>query len=169
MRCIGLFVLLIMCLPARAEIIQSSADHYTLRQEATSELPPDQLWQRLINPQNWWHPDHTYSGSAEHLSLDPVAGGVWAEHWDGNSVIHGTVVNVMAGSMLRLDAPFGPLQEQAIHAVWTITIEAHESGSKVTFNEVATGSSASGLEELAKAVDYVKTEAMSRLVATKTK
>lgn len=169
MRCSGLLVLLMMCLPVRAEIINASADHYTLRQEAASALSPQQLWQRLIDPKSWWHPDHTYSGSAEHLSLDPVAGGVWAERWDGNSVIHGTVVNVVAGSMLRLDAPFGPLQSQAVHAVWTITIEARETGSKVMFDEVATGSSASDLAELAKAVDYVKTEALSRLVMSESK
>ncbi|GHA20159.1 hypothetical protein GCM10008090_32580 [Arenicella chitinivorans] len=153
-----------LCPSVRADVIQASADHFTLRQEASSVLPPPQLWQRLIQPQLWWHPEHTYSGNAGNLSLDPVAGGVWAERWEGNSVIHGTVVNVAAGTMLRLDAPFGPLQERAVDVVWTISIQAHETGSLVIFEEVANGTNASGLDELAKAVDYVKTEAIKRLV-----
>jgi len=150
---------------ASAEVVSAAPEHYVLKHEASSELAPKQLWARLIDPRQWWHPDHTYSGDSSNLSLELTVGGQWREDWNGNSVLHGTVINVTVGSMLRLDAPFGPLQELAVNTVWTITVEPEGSGSKVTFDEVANGSKFSGLDELAKAVDFVKREALSRLVS----
>ena len=152
-------------LPASAEVIAAAPDHYTLRHEAVSALSPDDMWARLIQPDTWWHPDHTYSGKAEHLWLNPNAGGLWLESWDGNSVAHGRVLALMEGRLLRLSAPFGPLQGMGVNVVWTITLEQDEEtgGTKVTFDEVANGSSASGLDQIAPAVDRVKQEAIERL------
>ena len=150
---------------AQADIIKSGPDHFTLKHEGISELSPEDLWARLINPNQWWHPDHSYSGSSEHFSLDLKAGGLWLEEWDGGSVAHGQVLYVNPGKEIRLDAPFGPLQQMAVKAIWTISITPHEDGSKVVFDEVVNGSSESNLEEMAAAVNYVKTEAMSRLIS----
>jgi len=147
----------------QAEVVSSSADHYILNHTAVSPLSPDELWLRLVEPASWWHPDHTYSGDASNLSLQPSAGGHWREQWGNNSVLHGVVLNIDKGKLLRLDAPFGPLQELAVKVIWTITIEADGSGSKVMFDEVANGVSNSKLDELARAVDFVKQEAITRL------
>ena len=70
------------------------------------------------------------------------------------------------GEILRLDAPFGPLQEMAVKDVWTITVTPEGDGSKIVFDEVVNGSAASDLEEMAKAVDFVKQEAIGRLAGT---
>ena len=160
---IAVGTLVLAALPASAEIIASSSDHYTLRHEATSTLSPEDMWDRLIQPDTWWHPDHTYSGTSEHLWLNPQAGGLWLESWDGNSVEHGRVLTLMEGQYIRLDAPFGPLQEMAVNVVWTITIEPDGDGTRVIFDEVANGSAASKLDEVAPAVDFVKQEAINRL------
>ncbi|WP_300396518.1 hypothetical protein [Henriciella sp.] len=156
----------VLAAPAGAEIIAASADHYTLRHEATSTRSPGEMWQRLIDPAAWWSPDHTFSGDAANLSLDPQAGGLWREDWADGSVSHGTVLSVMEGKMLRLDAPFGPLQGMGVTVIWTITIEPDgEGGSTVIFDEVANGATASQLARIAPAVDGVKGEAIARLVA----
>lgn len=149
--------------PVQAKIVNSAPDHFTLKHEAVSTLPPKAMWKRLIKPQTWWHPDHTYSGSAKNLSLKAKAGGFWKEVWPEGSVIHGEVLYIKKGEQLRLSAPFGPLQEMAVTDIWTITISPHENGSKIVFDEVANGTAASGLDELAKAVDFVKQEAIERL------
>lgn len=156
----------VVAAPASAEIITAAPDHYTLKQEGVSKLPPNALWKRLTTPADWWHPDHTYSGDAAKLSVDPQAGGLWREDWAGSSVTHGQVLLAKENEQLRLDAPFGPLQELGVSVVWTITLAPDEQsgGTKVTFSEVANGTSASKLDELAPAVDFVKTEAMTRLV-----
>lgn len=155
--------IMLAALPAAADITASSPDHYTLRQEAVSTLSPEDMWDRLLQPEVWWHPDHTYSGDASNLSLTPKAGGFWMESWDENSVAHGQVLTVLDGQYIRLNAPFGPLQEMAVNVIWTITIEPEGEGCRVVFDEVANGTSASGLDEVAPAVDYVKTEAIKRL------
>lgn len=150
---------------AMADVVSSGSDHYVLRHEASSELPPEALWDKLVNVANWWHPDHTYSGDAANLSLDATAGGSWREDWADGSVIHGEVLYANPPNKLRLEAPFGPLQGMAVNVVWSISIQPSETGSLVMFDEIATGSSVSGLEQLAPAVDGVKQEALERLVS----
>lgn len=159
--------LLLLPLTTRAEIVSSSETHFTLRHEATSPLSPERLWEKLIRPASWWHPDHSYSGDAGNLSLDAQAGGLWREDWDGGSVSHGRVLLVIPGKTLRLEAPFGPLQGLGAYTVWTISIAAGDGGSVVVFDEVATGPSTAKLAEVAGAVDFVKSEAIRRLVAEK--
>ncbi len=149
---------------AGAGVIKSSPDHFTLKQEATSELSPEELWDKLLEPSLWWH--HSYSGDVQNMSLDPKINGLWKEEWADGSVIHGRILYISDGKQIRFDAPFGPLQAMAITDVWTITIAPDgETGSIVTFDEVANGSSESGLDKLADVVDQVKTEAILRLVA----
>lgn len=151
---------------AAADIVEATPERYVLRQEASSVLAADTLWARLIKPASWWHPDHTYSGDAANLSLEATAGGLWREDWQGGSVLHGQVLLVLDGSTLKLDAPFGPLQDLAVTVVWTISVTSEGSGSRVVFDEIANGTAASKLDALAPAVDFVKTEAIRRLTAT---
>lgn len=80
--------------------------------------------------------------------------------------MHGEVLNAVPGKLLRLDAPFGPLQGMGVSVVWTISIKADGTGSLVTFDEIANGSASSKLDALAPAVDGVKAEAMRRLTST---
>lgn len=159
-------VSLLTALSVQAEIVEASGGRYVLKHEARSNLAPADLWARLIKPETWWHPDHTYSGDAGNLSVEPTAGGLWREEWPGGSVLHGQVLNAVSGQLLRLDAPFGPLQGMGVSVVWTISIKADGTGSLVTFDEIANGSAASKLDALAPAVDGVKTEAMRRLTLT---
>jgi len=167
MRSAFLLATAIAGLPASAEIVSATADHYTLRHEAVSDLGVEETWERLIQPETWWHPDHTYSGNAEHLWLNPNAGGPWMESWEGNVVEHGRVLSILENRMLRLDAPFGPLQGLGVQVVWTITLEADPAngGTKIVFDEVANGSSQSGLAQIAPAADMVKQQAIERLAA----
>jgi uncharacterized protein YndB with AHSA1/START domain len=147
-----------------AKVVKASPEHYHLKQQASSTLSPDMLWQRLIKPETWWHPDHTYSGDSANLSLDAQAGGLWQETWPSGSVLHGRVLLVTKNKQLRLEAPFGPLQEKAIDVIWTITLTPTEAGTNVLFEEIANGNDQSQLDELAPAVDFVKTEAIRRLI-----
>lgn len=92
-------------------------------------------------------------------------GGLWQETWPGGSVVHGTVLYIKKGEVLRLNAPFGPLQEMAVTDIWTITLTPYNEGAKIVFDEVVNGSSESDLIEMAKAVDFVKQDAIERLAA----
>lgn len=149
---------------AHAEIVTASDDHFTLKLEATTELTPEQVWERLIVPAEWWQSDHSYSGDAANLSLDATAGGLWREDWEGGSVWHGTVLQAQPQKTLSLSAPFGPLQGMAVTSIWTITLEPIEAGgTMIRFDHVTNGSSASNLAEIAPAVDFVKAQALAAL------
>lgn len=155
--------LLLAAVPADAEIVSASDTHYVLRLEARSSMSTDALWERVVDPAVWWHPDHTYSGDAGNLSLDVEAGGLWREDWDGGSVAHGRVLGVQHGKLLRLDAPFGPLATVGAYTTWTITIVPDGDGAKVVFDEIAHAPATAKLGELAGAVDSVKRTAIERL------
>ncbi len=148
---------------AEADIVSASDKHFVLRHEGTTSLPPAAAWERLVEPASWWHPDHTYSGDAGNLSLELRAGGLWREEWQGGSVAHGTVVFVDTGKALRMEAPFGPLQGIGAYVIWTITLEPVADGTRIVFEESAMGPPGGDYAELAKAVDFVKGEAMRRL------
>lgn len=150
-------------LAAHPEVVTASDTHFSLRQQAQSTLSVDALWQRLIHPEHWWSAAHSYSGDAANLSLEPRAGGLWREEWSQGSVAHGRVLSIQAGKLLRLEAPFGPLQGLGAYTVWTITLEAAGDGSRVQFQEVASAPPGSDMNALAQAVDAVKTEAIQRL------
>ncbi|MEO1661663.1 MAG: hypothetical protein AAFR51_11790 [Pseudomonadota bacterium] len=151
-------------LTAHSEIVTAAPDHFTLRLEAQSELTPSEIWARLVEPAQWWQADHTYSGNADNLSLDPQAGGLWREDWDGRSVWHGTVLQAHPEESLVLSAPFGPLQGRAVTSIWTITLsETEAGGTQIVFDHVTNGTTASDLDTLATAVDYVKSEALKSL------
>ena len=155
---------------ATAEVVSSAPDHFTLALEAETELNPDEVWARLIEPKDWWQSDHSYSGDAANLSLDPQPGGLWREDWEDGSVWHGTVLQAQPGKVLSLQAPFGPLQPLAVNAVWTISLtEMETGGTMIRFDHVTNGTSSSGLDQLAPAVDYVKSEALKSLARPRDK
>ncbi len=153
----------LVCLPATAEVVFSTPAEYTLKQEAETELSPEKLWERLIQPQTWWHPDHTYSSSSQNLSLTLEVGGKWLEKWEAGEVLHGTITSFEPNKSLILDAPFGPLKDLDVTVTWSISITSNGTGSKVVFHETAYGNESAKLNELAPAVDFVKTEAIKRL------
>lgn len=158
-------ILISASLAAQAEVMAATPDHFTLKLEAQSELSPGEVWTRLIEPSDWWLPDHSFSGDSNNLFLDPQAGGLWREEWESGSVWHGTVLQAQPEKTLVLSAPFGPLQGLAVTSIWTITLSSTDSGGTlVTFDHVTNGTAASNLDALAPAVDFVKSEALKSLV-----
>lgn len=166
--CLGLLIAISLPVTTQAEVVAASKEHFTLKLEATSDLSPQETWARLIEPAQWWQSDHTYSGDAANLSLEAIAGGFWREDWDGGSVWHGTVLQAKPNETLVLSAPFGPLQGLAVTSVWTISLSPIETGgTRIRFDHVTNGTSASNLQDLAPAVDFVKGEALKSLARPK--
>lgn len=160
----SLTVAIALPIGAQADVISAAPDHFTLKLEAETELTPDEVWNRLIIPAEWWLSDHSFSGDSNNLSIDPTPGGLWREDWEDGSVWHGTVLQAQPGKVLRLSAPFGPLQDMAVTSIWTITLTPTDTdGTLITFDHVTNGSASSNLQDLAPAVDFVKSEALKSL------
>lgn len=154
--------------PARAEVVSAAPGAFVLRAEAEIAASPDQSWRALTRVGRWWNSEHTFSGDARRLGLDPRAGGCFCERWgNGQSVEHARVIMVLEREgvrTLRLQGALGPLQEMGVTGVLTFTIAPHTSGAKLTMSYRVTGDPGLGLDALAPLVDAVLNEQFSRLV-----
>lgn len=138
-----------------------------LAHEAASASPRGEVWQRLMDPAAWWDGAHTFSGDASNLSMDSAAGSAWREDWEGGSVVHGEIMQVLDQRMLMLSAPFGPLAGTGARCIWTITLsDAEGGGTLITSTHRVVGAPGSGLDRLAIPVDQVMGNGISRLAAT---
>lgn len=159
-RLIAASALALMTVPASAEVKASAPDALVIQVKAEVLLDRDDAWARLLDVSSWWKSSHTYSGNADNMSIDAVAGGCWCELWSGGEVEHGRVVAVMPKEMIRFDAPLGPLQEMGVSTALTFTLSA---GSKPNTTSVVvdfkvSGSSLSGLDKLSAVIDGVISE-----------
>jgi len=151
---------------AQAEVISSSGTGFQLAHEAQSSRSPDELFARLMEPSQWWDPEHSYSGDASNLSMADEAGAYWREDWRGGSVIHGQVLQVIQGKMLMLSAPFGPLAATGAKCIWTISLEpSKEGGTVIKSTHRVVGGPETGLAELSGPVDFVMGRGIQRLAA----
>lgn len=133
------------------------------------KLDRDGAWARLLDVASWWNKDHSYSQDAKSLSLDARAGGCWCEIWNGGEVEHGRVVAVMPRDLLRVNAALGPLQQMGVSAALTFQLaDGPTAGTtKLTVDYNVSGSSVSGLDQIAAVVDGVLSEQVTRLSAGK--
>ena len=152
--------------PAFAGVESATAGGFVLQAEAEVAASPDQVWRRLPHVERWWSGEHTYSGDARRLSLDPRAGGCWCERWgDGQSIEHMHVVLVTEHDGVRtlpLTGGLGPLQELAVNGALTFTVAPLASGAKIAMTYRVSGDPALGLDQMAPLVDSVLWEQFGR-------
>lgn len=148
---------------ARADVAESAADGFLVKQSTTLKGDPQRAWTALGQPQAWWDSEHTWSGKASNLSLKPEAGGCFCERWDGGSAEHGRVVMALPGHLLRLDAALGPLQEFALTGVLSFWLKPADEGTALDVEYRVNGAQASGLDLFAPKVDIVIAGQIERL------
>ena len=113
----------------------------------------------------WWSSSHTWSGDSKNLSIEAKAGGLFSEALPNNgSVKHMEVIFAAPGKSLRMTGALGPLQEQAVTGVMTVTFtEAGEGKTKVVLDYRVGGYIPGGAKVWAEPVDGVLTDALDRL------
>lgn len=166
--------------PALAEVQEASASGFTVGGELTLiSHDNSDVWQALIRPGEWWSSDHSWSGDAANMTLDPVAGGCFCEVLPGQganppgSVEHMRVIHAAPNSLLRMQGALGPLQSEAVIGVLTIELRyvmvtglpTHDvgHGTEISWTYVVGGYSRVPLDQIAPAVDAVVAEQMQRL------
>lgn len=168
MRCstVLLFVLgLALHSGARAEIVNAAADGFHIRHvvDAPNVAPPV-VWAALADIAKWWDPEHTYSGDARNLSLDPTVRGCFCEKLSLYAGIeHATVVYAQPAKLLRMRGALGPLQEFGVLGSLTWEIEAAGGGSRITMKYNVGGFADRPLSEWAPIVDEVLVLQANRL------
>jgi uncharacterized protein YndB with AHSA1/START domain len=150
---------------ANAAVLDAAPDSFTLRY--TIEAPataPDKAYVAWGEVGRWWSSSHTYSGTAQAITVDLKAGGCWCESWLGGSIEHARVLLAMPGRTLRFAAPFGPLQALPVQSILSVTFAPGPAGGSITTVTMrVAGPSASKLDVLGPVIDRVMAEQMTRL------
>jgi hypothetical protein len=160
---------------AHAEVHQKAETGFVIRSGADVEASPDAAWRTLVDPSQWWSPDHTYSSDAANLSLDPRVEGCFCELLPSREspnaaprghVEHMRVIFIDRGRMLRLSGALGPLQSEAVTGTLTMNLKPRDGGgSRILWEYVVGGYMRYKTDEIAPAVDKVIGEQLARLAA----
>jgi len=149
---------------AHSTVADSGANGFTVKIAVHVAAPPSTVFEALTAPAHWWNPQHTYSGDASHLRLEPKAGGCFCETLpSGGSVQHLTVVYVEPGKVLRLRGALGPFQGLGADGALTWVLQAASGGTDLQLTYALGGYQKDGFENGAKAADAMLSEQVSRL------
>ena len=168
MRVVRFACLIVACAlagRAHAEVVETSTNGFRLKTDLEVAASPPAVFKAVGQIGQWWNGDHTYSGKASNMTLPLSANACFCEALPGGgSVRHGVVVMVMPDRLVRLDAPLGPLQAEAVSAVLTFEMKPNASGTTltVTFN---VGGAREARAAKPEGIDAVITEAATRLKA----
>jgi uncharacterized protein YndB with AHSA1/START domain len=158
-----LIAIAVLSSTARAEVVDSAPGGFTVRQTVTVATPAAKAWGALIDVRSWWDKNHTWSGDAANLSLEPTPGGCFCEKLPGGGgVRHMTVVYADPNKLLRLTGGLGPLQDFAVAAVLTFKLTEAQGKTTLELTYKVGGYAPSGLAGLAKPVDGVLGEQLVR-------
>ena len=150
--------------PLHAETSDVSPGGFTITHAVVVDADPQKVWQAFTQLPQWWNSAHTWSGQAANLSLDASAGGCWCERWgNGASAVHGRVLLAIPGSVLRLQAWLGPLQEMPVAGVLSFGTARRDGATRLRVTYRVAGAPDAGLDKLATAVDSVIGDQVKRL------
>jgi len=148
---------------AIAEIADSTAGGFTYKATLNLQAPPETVYQRLLAIGNWWGSDHTFSGDARNLSIDPKPMGCWCEKLpNGGGVRHMQVAMVMPGKMLVMNGGLGPLQSVAASGSMSFKFSPDQGGTKLEITYSVVGYLPAGMNTWAAPVDDVLTQQFTR-------
>jgi hypothetical protein len=161
------YISLFLSLPSlcQAEVSGSSAAGFTATQSVTTNASVKHAWQGMMGHiDQWWHPDHTWSGDAGNLYIKPRIGGCFCEHLEPRGEVeHLRIIYINPGKEVRFDGALGPLQSMAAQGRMIWKIDPDPSGSTITFSYMVSGSVEGGFTPIAPAVDGVLKLQLERL------
>ena len=175
MRILAYSAVVLLAQPVHAEVTALDDAGFVSRNEVTVPTAPAAVWQELVAINRWWSGDHTYSGDAANLYLDPQATGCFCEKLpvpEGapfgqrmGSVEHAHIVYAdPVSGVLRMSGGLGPLQGEATDATLTITLKGVEGGgTRIVWNYVVGGYMRMKIADIAPVVDRVLGEQVQRL------
>lgn len=160
-----LIALLATSAPASAEVVNAAAGGFAVRSQIAIKAPADTVWRMLVSHVGeWWHQDHTYSGSAANLYIEPRALGCFCERLgDDGAVVHMTVTFFNPGKMLRLTGGLGPLGLMGVDGNMTFSLSSGDGLTYVKVDYMVGGYAPDGLDKIAPAVDQVLADQVQRL------
>ncbi len=171
---------LALAAPARADVALKADNGFVVRNAVEVTSSPAEVWQALLAPAKWWSGQHTFSGDAANLTLDPVPGGCFCERLPAaivasakgltagqreGGVQHMRVIYAEPLRAMRLTGALGPLQSEALSGTLTMTLKPVGSGTRILWEYVVGGFMRYKTDDIAPAVDKVLLGQLSSLAA----
>ena len=152
--------------PAAAEVVAADAAGFLVEHEVVIAADRADVWQAAIDVASWWNDDHTVSGEASRLSIEPKPLGCFCEALGGDDgVAHLIVTSASRNIMLRMTGGLGPLGLMGVNGNMTWEFFDANGGTRVRFTYAVGGFSPDGLDGLANPVDAVLGDALGSLKA----
>ena len=164
----------LLALPAAAKVTQVNDRGFVVRLTALVPAGADKAWDEMLNPADWWDSEHTFSGSAANLAIDPKPGGCFCETLPGaepgspprGGVEHMVVVYIEKPHALRMRGALGPLQGDALVGTLTMQLKpADGGGTQILWEYVVGGYLRVPVEGTATGVDQMLGEQLGRFAA----
>jgi len=150
--------------PATAKVVSAVPNGFELVESVNVASTPAQAYAALAQVGRWWNGEHSYSGDAANMRLEPRPGGCLCERMkDDGEIEHMRVVYAQPNRILRLQGGLGPLQEEGAVGSFTWSIKPVAGGAELTQRYVVGGYVRGGMEKLAPLVDRVLAEQLTRL------
>ncbi len=145
------------CSAARADIIDSAVNGFTLENSETVPVTPMVAWQGMVgHVGDWWPADHSWWGDASKLSIEPRIGGCFCERNGEQQAWHMSIAFVDPGKLLRMTGGLGPLQGMGVTGALDWRFEAVDGGTRITLHYRAGGYAPEDLSKFAPIVDQVQ-------------
>jgi len=100
------------------KVISHSENSFELSSHVVIKQPVESIFQQFNQIELWWHPDHTFSGNAQNMTLD-IKGACFCERWNNNIVRHMDIVAVEKNKRHVWRGGLGPLQSFAVSGALT--------------------------------------------------
>ena len=151
--------------PAGASVVSANDNGFEVLETASVSAAPKDVYSRLIDIAAWWSKDHTFSGDANNLTLDPRPGGCFCERLrNGGGVQHMVVAYVAPGQTLTLVGALGPLQALGAAGSMTISLTPAGAGTDIALRYRVGGYAGDGMKKWSgPPVDGVLGEQLARL------
>ena len=151
------------CSTAGAEVTDAEASGFTTRHSVTISRPRAEVYAAATrNVGSWWIDDHTVSGRADNLYLEPRVQGCLCERLgEHGGVVHLLVTFVNPTVMLRLSGGLGPLGLMGVSGNMTWEFTDSADGTTVTWSYAIGGYFPGGLHQIAQSVDRVLIDQMN--------
>ena len=163
MRSFLLAGLLLISMPAGAEVVSANAHGFEVSNSASIVIPVTQAYAAFGRIGAWWGDNHTYSGKAINMRLALQPGGCFCESIPtGGGVEHMRVSVVMPNERIVMTGSLGPVLYEAASGVMDVKFERIAGGTKVTMNYRAAGFAKGDAEKMAPLVDSVLAEQLKR-------
>lgn len=159
---------------APGAVTSAEASGFAIEHRADIAVDRDALFALLTQPGLWWNSDHSYSGDARNMTLDPAVGGCFCERIPGRDgapdgvIEHARIIYAAPPAALRMVGSLGPLQAEAVVGTLTFAIKpgADGKGSVATMTYVVGGYVRGGADKLAPVVDMVMGQQLEGLKRT---